>query len=417
MPTPEQDAFFKEVFAADPAAYEALKNAPDQNIKLPPEGVLKRAGDGALFWEPNSAVQTIAGACPPAPSDWVKHALAFYDLAPPDDPADRDGNSCVFNSAPSTIDAVVQLLGEQATLAGYTLAAAAAKSAAAAILKTRQEAMQHGGEVAVEPDPGSKENLDYLAGLKMPDLLDALSEIKRRDMLDAVAKTARDPRLRVAILSVQQKINDEWTKLMAGLADDEKNAITHFVYGLIIKPDTAQLQETHTLSTQPAIAVPPADDDDKPHAGFDVQAGGTGTIAKPKTADAPAPWSLQATYVAKNVDLKKWGDPSRISVDLFHEPNLSLTLDSGGALTAQAALALLNLHWIPPWKKEIEVPLSAFLNVAVSPKSGHPSGGLQLQLEQHIVKYFSITVNIAGTVDNGQLIMTGGGALLFHIIP
>jgi hypothetical protein len=140
-------------------------------------------------------------------------------------------------------------------------------------------------------------------------------------------------------------------------------------------------------------------DDNGPHLGVD--------------ASLSYPWSAQFTLVGRNVNLRTWGDPRRLSLDLFHEPNLSLTLDPAAGLSAQEMVALLNLHWIPPWQREIEVPLSAFLNESLS--SGAVSGGVQLQVEQHIVDWFSITASISGTVGGGNVTLSGNGGILFHI--
>ena len=171
-----------------------------------------------------------------------------------------------------------------------------------------------------------------------------------------------------------------------------------------------EVQEKHPLSKQDPVPVRSdsgsgsgsgSGDTKKPHPGVDVSGAGGSS------------WSLQATLLLKDFDLKRFNG-KKVSLDLFHEPNLSLTLDSNAGLTAQEAVSILNLHWIPPWKKEVEVPLNLFVNEALTNSPGKVTGGGQIQVEQHIVKWFSITVNVTGTIDNG-LIWSAGGGVLFHI--
>jgi hypothetical protein len=175
------------------------------------------------------------------------------------------------------------------------------------------------------------------------------------------------------------------------------------------RPRTAPLQRQHRLSnprpiqTRPPAAAygnpPAAGAGDAPHLGVD--------------ASLTWPWSGQFTLVARNVNLHTWGDPHRLALDLFHEPNISLTLDPASGLSFQEMVALLDLHWVPPWRREIEVSLSAFLNEAVP--TGAMSGGGQLQVEQHIVDWFSITVSMSGTANSSGFLMSGNAGVLFHI--
>jgi outer membrane protein OmpA-like peptidoglycan-associated protein len=166
-------------------------------------------------------------------------------------------------------------------------------------------------------------------------------------------------------------------------------------------PPQQQQQEVKEEHKLPAL-TPIAIEKPKPHAGGDLAAG--------------YPWSLQATLVLKDWNLKQYGDPSKLSLDLFHEPNLSLTLDPNSGLTSQEMIALLNLHWIPPWRKEIEVPLNIFLNQHLTKNPGHASGGAQVQVEQHITDWFSLTVNVSGTIGEDKIFGAGGG-VLFHWDP
>jgi hypothetical protein len=124
------------------------------------------------------------------------------------------------------------------------------------------------------------------------------------------------------------------------------------------------------------------------------------------------PWQAQFTVVLRNVNLLTLGDPKKIAVDLFHEPNLSLTLDPKSGLSMQQMIALLNVHWIPPWQREIEIPISVFINEATTKQP--VTGGAQGQVEQHIVDWFSITASMSGTIGGGSIFSANAG-VLFHI--
>ena len=52
------------------------------------------------------------------------------------------------------------------------------------------------------------------------------------------------------------------------------------------------------------------------------------------------------------------------------------------------------------------------MNEALTNSPGKATGGGQIQVEQHIVKWFSITVNVTGTIDNGLIWSAGDGVLL-----
>jgi hypothetical protein len=167
-------------------------------------------------------------------------------------------------------------------------------------------------------------------------------------------------------------------------------------------PSGEKKGELPISKTDPIVVkVPP--DADKPHFGVDLSAG--------------YPWSFQATLVRKNFNLKSGIKISdTLSFDLGHEWSVSLTVDPKSGLTAQEMIALINLHWMPPWKKEIEVPLNVFVNEALTSDPGHISGGGQLQVEQHIVDWFSLTLNVTGTAGADSFWSAGGG-VLFHIDP
>jgi hypothetical protein len=166
---------------------------------------------------------------------------------------------------------------------------------------------------------------------------------------------------------------------------------------------SGEKKEEHPISKTDPIVVKMPPDADKPHFGVDLSAG--------------YPWSFQATLVRKNFNIKSGIKISdTLNFDLGHEWSVSLTVDPKSGLTAQQMIALINLHWMPPWKAEIEVPLNVFVNEALTSDPGHISGGGQLQVEQHIVDWFSLTLNVTGTAGADSFWSAGGG-VLFHIDP
>jgi hypothetical protein len=124
---------------------QSIKDKP----KLPPDGVLHRRSDGALFWEPNSAQITWGDTKPTAPDSWVTDYLNFFSFGPADDADASPAPACKFDSEPTTIDAVVATMGEQAALADYTLDSGAAKAAAKKLYDAALAARQK------PPDPSS----------------------------------------------------------------------------------------------------------------------------------------------------------------------------------------------------------------------------------------------------------------------
>ncbi|HEX7501637.1 MAG TPA: hypothetical protein VF524_15245, partial [Polyangia bacterium] len=117
---------------------QSIKTQP----KSPPNGVLHRRSDGALFWEPNSAQITWGDTKPAAPDSWVTDYLNFFSFGPADDADANPFPKCKFDSEATKIDAVVATMGEQATLADYTLnlggAATVAKKLYDAAIAARQ---------------------------------------------------------------------------------------------------------------------------------------------------------------------------------------------------------------------------------------------------------------------------------------
>ena len=190
-------------------------------------------------------------------------------------------------------------------------------------------------------------------------------------------------------------------------APDPKAATPDVISGADPKAVPAA-QKQQTLSKPPPVAIPPADDEpSQPHIGVDLQIG--------------VPWSIQGSLVLKDFNLKSYGDPKKLSVDLFHEPTLSVTFDPKGNGSAQQLVGLADLHFFPLWKKETEVSLSAFINEQFTPPDpkshqGPVTGGLQLQAEQHITGMLSVTFSVSGTFGADTFLSVGGG-LLIHFDP
>jgi|GEM_PF-1432261 len=179
---------------------------------------------------------------------------------------------------------------------------------------------------------------------------------------------------------------------------------------------------------QPAPAVahriqrdPPAasgGDDNHPHWGIDRQYGYQFPIRMSPGADPVAPWSYQQTFVYRNVNL--WsGSSGRFTLDLLHEPNAALGFDSLGGMSVQAAITLINLHWMAPWHRELELGLGSFINTSILPQIGLQAG-VQSQLEAHILDQLSVTFTLQGTwvppqsSQPGQFNVVGSPGVLFH---
>ena len=219
--------------ATPPPPSPAQSSGP--TVPMPPEGVLRRKGDGGLFWEPNPD----PAAKSQAPDPWVNGFLRYYDLAPPADDAAGSSGACIFNSAPTTVDKVVATLSAQAPLASYK-PSSNAKSIVLKVLATRGAGQKKGANLAEDIKSGATSGLDQSLAdfekMDMPSLLDALEKLRDARQLERLAlmDLKTKPRLAVAILSVKRQLDDNWTKLAKQLSDPDKAAITHHVYGRLI---------------------------------------------------------------------------------------------------------------------------------------------------------------------------------------
>src|SRR5262249_10304102 len=109
---------------------------------------------------------------------------------------------------------------------------------------------------------------------------------------------------------------------------------------------------------------------------------------------AQYPWSVQTTIVYRNLNLRTWKD-NFATLDLLHEPQLTLSQDSNWSLIgAQYAVGLLNLH-LRLLREETEIQLLAQLNQQFGSTPG-VSIGPSLQFEQHVWKNISATFSFGG---------------------
>jgi hypothetical protein len=209
-----------------------------------------------MYWVPNPAQATWGSGAPPPSDTWIKDFLTFYDFGPPDDVDSSDGKQCVFNSAPSTIDEVIGVLVDQASLAGYQANRGKARNIAKTIYDQRRAAKQKGADVLKK----GATDLSSLSGLDMPSLLDALEVVRKSGKLDDLAKQTTSPKMLAAILSVQHHLGDRWAGYMRSLSDDDQSAIRQHIYTQMLKGDVG---DTKPLSGAkgPFISPPVSDED------------------------------------------------------------------------------------------------------------------------------------------------------------
>jgi hypothetical protein len=189
---------------------------------------LRRRSDGQIYRNPNPAPATWGSGAPPAPDDWVRGFLAFYDLAPPANDGDP---GCIFNSDATTIDAVVATLASQASLAGYD-ANSNAKTIATKVMADRK-AIKAAQDIAdritakVAGTGDMRGEVATLSHMGMRALLDVLTKLYQTRVLEAFLNKAPDigDRVGVAILTVQADFGKPWKTLVAKLSDDDRKAV------------------------------------------------------------------------------------------------------------------------------------------------------------------------------------------------
>jgi len=176
-----------------------------------------------------------ATAAPIVDEAWIVGFLTRHRFGPPDD-ANAPEGACLFDRAASTVDDVVKALDEDATRNGLRLNANEA-DIVKDVLEQRRRGASMGAMTAKHMQAGDDIAL-FLAGLqkqKMVSMLDALQAIRGAKQLDPLLDMTRndlhDPRLEVAILSVQQHLGGEWQQLYDKLTDDaDKTAIRTYVF-------------------------------------------------------------------------------------------------------------------------------------------------------------------------------------------
>ena len=134
------------------------------------------------------------------------------------------------------------------------------------------------------------------------------------------------------------------------------------------------------MALRSAVVQRDGPDDDQPHLGVDL--------------GVQYPWSLQTTLVYRDLNLRSFTD-GFATLDLLHEPSLTLSQDSTGALNgAQIAVGVLNLH-LNLLREETELQLLAQLNAQQGSQPG-VSLGPGFQIEQHIWHNISATFSYSG---------------------
>ena len=212
--------------APAPPAGTAAPGAPP-TIDPPPPEILRRAGDGALYWHPNTT-----GSVAQASAKWIREFLLYYWLAPIDpEPA------FTFNRAPSDMNALTALVSDQARLASLVALDADIQAAADKILESTRKAQFNAHQMALSESVMADDDVARLAKLSMRSMLDALEQLRKDKQLDTLAHRAKQPRLRLAILAVLHDLGAEWSALMKTASDKDQEVVRKHVYGTTVQGD------------------------------------------------------------------------------------------------------------------------------------------------------------------------------------
>ncbi len=193
----------------------------------------------SLSLPPGFTVSPPAANAPPIVDEaWIVGFLTRHRFGPPTD-ANAPEGACMFDRAASTVTDVVKALEDDAKRNGLQPNADDA-DIVKDVLGQRRRGASMGAMTAKHMQAGDDIAL-FLAGLqkqKMVSLLDALQAIRGAKQLDELLDMTRnnlhDPRLEVAILSIQQHLGGEWQQLFEKLSDDaDKTAIRTYVFGRI----------------------------------------------------------------------------------------------------------------------------------------------------------------------------------------
>jgi hypothetical protein len=204
--------------------------------RQPPDGLRRRQLDGEVYWEPNPAPSTWGTGQAAAPAAWMRDFFVFYGLGA-DASAGNDKSRCLFDGKPSTLDAAVSVLQEQAPLSGYR-AGSGARAIAEKLCTGETAGRQRGANIADNTARGNvadvKFEVDVLADMPMPDLLAALETIRAAGQLDRLALMKTEPRLGAAIRAVQRQLDATWEALMGKLEEEDAGPIRRHAYGRIV---------------------------------------------------------------------------------------------------------------------------------------------------------------------------------------
>jgi hypothetical protein len=151
--------------------------------------------------------------------------------------------------------------------------------------------------------------------------------------------------------------------------------------------DVLQRQDAPTgLPDKPAGGGGGGGSGDGAHLGTDVQAGWS--------KGATYPWTLQTTVVYRDLNFRQFPNVLR-GLDILHEPQATFlfSISPSELLSAQLGVGLVNLHIPSLFGTELEAQILA---QAQHDSSQGDSAGVNLQLEQHIWKGISATVNLSG---------------------
>jgi hypothetical protein len=247
---------------------------------------------------PGAASQLQAASTPQIMDEaWIVSFLTRHHFGSPKD-ADAPDDACVFDGSPSKVADVIKALDADAQT--YGLAANAnQENIVNDVLSQHRRGGIMGQQIAKHWQDGKDIGVDLnaLQRQKMVailDTMDALHGAKQLDpVLDIVRNQLHDPRLEIAILTVQHHIGGEWQALMDKLTDDaDKAAIRGRLLNAI---DAGDMGDVKPL-THGGTGYRNDDPDDNKwingfldfvHAGPDPQGDGTGRTCEFDGAATP----------------------------------------------------------------------------------------------------------------------------------
>lgn len=172
------------------------------------------------------------------------------------------------------------------------------------------------------------------------------------------------------------------------------------------------------LPAQEPIAIPPPSemgdyplpDKDAPTAQADGPPHPSADIA------VQYPWTYQGTVIYRDLNLTRI---RALNLDIVREPQISLSISPESGLVLSYGITLINWHWKPPWKQELELGLSGLVDHTLLPRASSALGG-QIEAEQHILPWFSLTFSVSGMYtpplrgNPGKFEVSPGGGAVFH---